>query len=200
MIDTVIFDVGRVLVHWDPRLLYRKLLPSEAAIDHFLTEICPPEWNLGQDLGRSWAEGVAIQSAKHPDYADLIAAWDARWHETLPDALWETVALFEALETRGVPLYGLTNFSQEKWPETVNRFPFLGRFRDVLVSGQVGMVKPDPRIYQLLLSRNGLDPEHCLFIDDSVPNVAGARAVGLSAHPFIGAEDLAERLRALKLL
>lgn len=200
MIDTVIFDVGRVLVDWDPRLLYRQLLPNEAEVERFLTEICPPEWNLAQDLGRSWAEGVAIQSAKHPDYANLIAAWDTRWHETLPDALWDTVALFEQLEARGVPLYGLTNFSREKWPETVARFPFLARFRDVVVSGEVGMIKPDPRIYTHLLTRNGLAPSQCLFIDDSIKNVEGARAVGLVAHHFTGAEGLAAELKARGLL
>ncbi|MEM8792996.1 MAG: HAD family phosphatase [Pseudomonadota bacterium] len=199
MIDTVIFDVGRVLVDWDPRHLYRKLLPDEAAIDHFLTEICPPEWNLEQDLGRTWAEGVAIQSAKFPDHAPMIAAWNQRWHETMPDALWDTVALFERLEARGVALYGLTNFSQEKWPDTVARFPFLSRFRDVVVSGEVGMVKPDPRIFELLLSRNGLDPAQCLFIDDSEKNVEGARAVGLTTHHFTEADRLATALADLNL-
>ncbi|MBY8974722.1 HAD family phosphatase [Rhodobacteraceae bacterium NNCM2] len=196
----VIFDVGRVLIEWDPRHLYRQLLPDEAAVEDFLTRICPPEWNAAQDLGRSWAEAVAEQSARHPDHAELIAAWDARWIETVPDAIWETVALLERLDAAGIPLYGLTNFSHEKWPQTVARYPFLGRFADVVVSGEVGMIKPDPAIYRHLLDRNGLRAEDGFFIDDSEKNVAAARALGLDAHHFTGPQALERDLVARGLL
>ncbi|MEM7177594.1 MAG: HAD family phosphatase [Pseudomonadota bacterium] len=196
----VIFDVGRVLIEWDPRRLYRQLLPDEAAVDHFLTRICPPEWNLEQDRGRPWAEAVAVQSARHPDHADLIAAWDRRWSETVPDAIWETAALFGRLRARGVPVYGLTNFSQEKWPLVVDRFSFLSDFDDVVVSGEVDLVKPDPAIYRLLLARNGLRPEQGLFIDDSAANIGAAAGLGLGTHHFQGAAELARDLTARGLI
>lgn len=193
---SLIFDVGRVLIDWDPRALYRKLLPDEAAVEDFLTRICPPEWNAAQDAGRTWDEAVELQSRLFPEHADLIAAWRDRWMETVPDALWQTVSLFDGLERAGVPLYGLTNFSAETWPPTVERFPFLRRFRDVVVSGHVGMIKPDPAIYRLLLDRNGLKAGECLFIDDSPINVRAADRIGMETHLFRTAERLAEDLRA----
>lgn len=196
----VIFDVGRVLIEWDPRLLYRQLLPDEAAVDHFLTRICPPEWNLEQDRGRPWAEAVALQSALYPEHADLIEAWDHRWSETVPDAIWESVALFGQLRARGVPVYGLTNFSQEKWPLVVARFGFLSEFDDVVVSGDVGLVKPDPAVYSLLLRRNGLTAADGLFIDDSAANITAAEGLGLATHHFQNAAGLARDLTARGLI
>ncbi|MEM7671027.1 MAG: HAD family phosphatase [Pseudomonadota bacterium] len=197
---SVIFDVGRVLIEWDPRALYRKLLPDEPAVDDFLTRICPPDWNAAQDLGRSWDEAVTLQIRRFPEHAELISAWRDRWMETVPGAIWETVELLEQLVDAGVAVYGLTNFSQEKWPETVDRFPFLRRFRDVVVSGEVGLVKPDPRIFNLLIERNSLIAGTSLFIDDSAQNISAAAALGFETHHFRNAAALSADLRGRKLI
>ena len=189
--SAVIFDIGNVLIRWDVRLLYRQLLPDDAAIDAFLAEVGFHAWNLEFDRGADWDAGVAALSARHPRHAALIAAFHARWHETVPGAIAGSVAILEALAAAGVPLFAITNFSAPKWEETVARFPFLGTaFRDVVVSGREGVLKPDPAIYRLCLARNGLDPARAIFIDDSAANVAGAAAVGLDAICFTGPEAL----------
>jgi 2-haloacid dehalogenase len=189
----VIFDIGNVLLRWDARLLYRQLLPDEAAIDAFFEEVGFHDFNLAFDAGLPWEEGIARHVAAHPERADLIRAFHDRWHETLPEAIAESVAILDELAAAGVPLYAITNYSGAKWAETVPRFPFLGtRFRDVLVSGHEGIVKPDPEIYRRLLARNGLVAARSIFIDDNPDNVAGAAALGIDAILF----TTPERLRA----
>jgi 2-haloacid dehalogenase len=191
----VIFDIGNVLIRWDVHLLYRQLLPDDAAIDAFLDEIGFHAWNREFDRGADWDAGVAALSARHLHHAPLIAAFHERWQETVPGAIDGSVAILEALAAAGVPLFAITNFAAPKWEETVARFPFLGTaFRDVVVSGREGLLKPDPAIYRLCLARNGLDPARALFIDDSPANVAGAAAVGLEAIRFTGPEDLRAEL------
>jgi 2-haloacid dehalogenase len=199
-ITTVVFDVGNVLIRWDPRFLYRKLLPDEAAVEAFLTRICPPEWNLEQDRGRSWADAIAERVAAHPEHAPLIRAFSERWHEMVPGEVEGSVAILEALRERGVPLYAITNFSAEKYAEALARFPLLGGFRDTVVSAHERLLKPDAAIYNLLLDRNGLRAGECLFIDDSLANVRGAEAVGMRAHHFRDAAGLRAELVALGLL
>lgn len=195
--DTLVFDVGNVLIEWNARGLFRKLLPDEAAIDRFFEEVDFSGWNLEQDRGRSFADGVAHIEARHPHHAKLARAYDTRWQEAVPGVIEGAIALLEKLREQGVPLYAITNFSAEKWAGSVVRFPFLGQFRDVVVSAHEKLVKPDPAIYQVLLARNGLLAGQCVFIDDSEANVAGARAVGMQALHFTGAEALAGDLRAL---
>lgn len=199
-VSAVVFDVGKVLIEWDPQHLYRKLIPEQAARDAFLAEICTTAWNLEQDRGRSWAAAVAERTALFPDHAALIRAYDERWQEMVPGEVPGSVALLEALRAAAVPLYAITNFSTEKFAESQQRFPFLARFRDVVVSGAERLLKPDPAIYRCLLDRNGLDAAACLFIDDSEKNVHGARAVGMQAHHFVDAAGLATALRGLDLL
>ncbi len=191
----VIFDIGNVLIHWDVRALYRKILPNEAAIDRFLAETRLLDANLEFDRGQPYAGGLAALATAHPHYASELAAFDARWEETVTGAIDGSVAILEELRAAEVPLYALTNFSSEKWPLTLARFPFLGGFRDVLVSGHERMVKPDPAIYRRLLDRNALDPADCIFIDDSPANVCGAQAVGIDAILFDGANALRAALR-----
>jgi 2-haloacid dehalogenase len=199
-VDTVVFDVGNVLIRWDPRHLYRKLFADEATMESFLAEVCTDAWNIEQDRGRSWAEAVAERCALFPDHAPLIRAYSERWHEMVPGEIEGTGALHAALATRGVPLYAITNFSTEKFAEAQARFPLLRGFRDVVVSGQERMLKPDPAIYRVLLDRNGLEAGRCLFVDDSLKNVRGAEAVGMRAHHFREAGALAADLRGLGLL
>ena len=189
--DTVVFDIGNVLIQWDPRLLYRSIFENEADADRFLAEVLPPEWNLEQDRGRSFAEGIAEALARRPDHREEILAWDTRWHEMVPGEVPGSVEILTALKTAGVPLYAITNFSSEKFAECEQRFPFLAdSFIDVVVSAHERLVKPDPRIYHVLFSRNDLAPESTVFIDDSPANVETARSVGMHAIHFTDAPAL----------
>jgi 2-haloacid dehalogenase len=196
----VIFDLGGVLLDWNPRHLYRKLIPDEAACERFLAEVCHPEWNVCQDAGRSFAEAEAEAIARHPDKAELIRAWLRRFDEMIPTSIQGTVDILERLHDRGVPLYALTNFSGETFRPTRERFPFFERFRGIVVSGDEKMLKPEARIYRLLCERYRVDPRQAVFIDDSFKNVEGARAVGLHGIHYQGAEALAQELKYLSLL
>lgn len=199
-VTTVVFDVGNVLVDWNPRYLYRKLFDDSQAMERFLGEVCASDWNLELDRGRPFAEAVAERVALYPDLADLIRAYDTRWDEMIAGPIAGTVALLERLAARETPLYALTNFSDEKYVETVLRFDFFQRFAGVVVSGRVGLLKPDPAIYRLLLESYGLDPAACIFIDDSAANVEGARAVGMYATRFESPEQVERELQELALL
>jgi 2-haloacid dehalogenase len=186
----VVFDIGNVLIGWDPRALYRKIFATEDEVAWFLGNVCTHDWNLEQDRGRSFADAIAEATARHPAYADAIAAYDRRWAETILGPIAGTVAILDELAAQGTPLYAITNWHQDKFRETRGRFSFLDRFRDIVVSGDERVVKPDPAIYRLLLDRNGLQASSCVFIDDSPKNVAGAEAVGMRAHHYTSSEAL----------
>ena len=194
-ISIPVFDVGNVLIRWDPRYLYRKLIPDEAAREDFLARVCPPEWNLEMDRGRSFAEGIAERLALFPEHAALIRAYDERWAETLSGAIEESVAILEELRAAAMPTYAITNFSREKFALTQQHFPFLARFDGIVVSAHERLLKPDPRIYARLCERYGLIPAHCIFIDDSLPNVEAARDLGMRGHHFQGAAALRAALK-----
>ncbi|WP_346906820.1 HAD family phosphatase [uncultured Roseibium sp.] len=190
-VDTVVFDIGNVLIEWDPENLYSKLIPDPDERHRFLNEICTMDWNLQQDLGRSWEEAVGELTAIYPEHKDLIAAYSDRWHEMVPGEVPGSVAILEALKTADVPLYAITNFSSEKFTEAKARFPFLASsFRDTVVSAEERLLKPDRRIFEALLTRNNLEASACVFIDDSLKNVEGARDAGLEAVHFTGADKL----------
>lgn len=190
----VVFDIGNVLVRWDPHFLYDPLFGDRADATRFLAEICTPAWNLEQDRGRTMAEGIAVLIDRYPDWIDEIRAWDERWHEMISGPIDGSVAILDRLRAAGVPTWAITNFSAEKYAETVERFPFLKGFRDTVVSAHVGLLKPDAEIFRLFLDRNGLAAADCLFVDDMPANVASARAVGLNAVLFEGPERFAEDL------
>lgn len=198
-VKAVVFDVGNVLVRWDPRFLFSKLLPDAEAVENFLSTVCTQEWNLEQDRGRSWSEAVAERTALFPEHAELIRAYDERWDETIGGEIPGSVAILEALANAGIPLYALTNFSREKFAETRTRFPFFGHFRGIVVSGEEGLVKPDRRIYALIAERYGLEPAATVFIDDSPANVVAAREFGFRAIGFVDADVLRAELEALGL-
>lgn len=201
VLNAVIFDVGNVLVEWDPRHLYRDLFDGdEILMEDFLANVCTMEWNAEQDRGRSWAEGVAVLTAERPDCAELIRAFDECWTAMVPGSIDGSVALLEQLKERGTPLYALTNFSAEKYAETAQRFDFFGLFDGVVVSAHERLLKPDPALYQVLFDRYGVDPARTGFIDDSPANVATARQLGLTAWRFTGPEQLAADLTAAGLL
>ena len=197
----VVFDVGQVLIEWDPRHLYRELFDGyEDLMEDFLDRVCTPAWNLEQDRGRPWSEAIAQLSAEHPDCAELIRAYDDMWERMVPDAIPGTPEILAELKARGVPVYAITNFSADKFELTRKRFDFLNGFDGIVVSGQERLVKPDQAIYRLLMDRYGLEPNQCYFIDDTPNNVEAARSVGMSAHLFLGAEALRRDLAALGLL
>ncbi len=198
-IDAVIFDLGGVLIDWNPRHLYRKLFDDEAEMEAFLRDVCAPAWNLEQDRGRPWAQAIAELSAIHPDRAELIAAYRGRWMEMLKGPIDGTVTILEGLHEAGVPLYALTNWSAETYPIAEELYDFLGRFQGIVVSGRIGLVKPDAAIYTHTIDRFGVTPERTVFIDDSAKNVAGATASGLRAVRYTGPDALARDLAALGL-
>jgi len=201
MIRTVVFDLGGVLIDWDPRYLYRKMFGGDdAAMEHFLAHVCNGAWNLAQDAGRSWAEAIEMLSAEHPQHRPLISAYRARWDEMLNGPISGTLDIVAELRGKGVPLYALTNWSAETFPIAKERYDFLGWFRDILVSGDEKLIKPDRRIYELLLSRNGLAAAESVFIDDAPKNVEGARAAGMAALHFETPDKLRADLTALALL
>ena len=199
--SVVIFDLGGVLIDWDPRHLYRKLFADdEAAMEHFLANICTHEWNRGQDAGRSFAEGARLLKLEHPDKAELIDAYGARFDEMMAGPITGAVEILAELRERRTPLYGLTNFSAETYPCALARFDFLGWFRGILVSGEVKAIKPDPGIYQLLLERFGIDPHQAVYIDDVAVNAAAAQSFGIHGIHFTTPAALREELVRLALL
>jgi 2-haloacid dehalogenase len=198
--DTVIFDFGGVLVDWDPRHLYRKLIAEEAAMERFLGEICNSPWNVEQDRGRSLADATRLLVERHPEQRALIEAYYGRWIEMVGGLIPDSVAILEELDRRGVPLYGLTNWSAETFEIARPMLSFLSRLRGVLVSGRVKLIKPDRAIYDLLAADFGLEPRRCLFIDDSAANVEGAIAAGFQAVRFSDPATLRRDLVRLGLL
>lgn len=193
----VVFDVGNVLIRWDPRLLYRDLIPDDAKRDWFMQNVCTAAWNIEQDRGRSWEEAVALLVEAHPEWAAEIRAYDERWHETVPGVIEDSVAVLAELKAKGEQVYAITNFSREKWAQCLIRFPFLQSFDGVVVSAHERLIKPDPAIFQLLLQRYALAAEDCIFVDDSEKNIEGARSIGMKVVHFVEPIDLRAELRGL---
>jgi 2-haloacid dehalogenase len=195
-VKAVVFDLGGVLIDWDPRHLYRKLLADEAAVEEFLATVCTPDWNLEQDRGRPFAEGVAELVERFPAHAAAIAAYHRRWPEMLAGDIPGAVEVLAELRAAGMPLYALTNWSAETFGFARERFPFLEWFDGVLVSGEERLIKPDARFFRLLEDRFGLAPEATFYVDDSEANVEGARRLGFDAVRFTGPEQLRQDLAA----
>ncbi|WP_417462558.1 HAD family hydrolase [Kordiimonas sp.] len=193
---SVLFDIGNVFVEWDPRLLYSELIHDQAELERFLSEVVTLEWHTEHDRGRPFAEGVRILSAKFPEYEDLIQAFDERWNDTIGPVFTGTVDVLERLSEQGTPCFGLTNFSAEKWPLFCREYAFTDLFGGVVVSGAEGLVKPDPRIFQLAIDRFGLESEQTVYIDDRLENVQAAEHMGMIGHHFTDADKLAADLRA----
>lgn len=200
-LTTVVFDIGNVLIEWDPRNLYRDLFDGdEMLMEDFLENVCTPEWNAEQDRGRSWADAVAALTAEHPDCAELIRAFDDCWQAMVPGEIDGTVEILRELKAQGTPLYALTNYSAEKFAQSRERFDFFDLFDGVVVSAHERLIKPDPALYRVLFDRYGLDPRRCGFIDDSPANVATARELGMTAWRFVGPDNFRADLTAAGLL
>lgn len=200
-ITTIVFDLGGVLVDWNPRYLYRKWFNTEAEVDFFLHNICTSAWNEEQDAGRSWAEGIALLVEKHPAYEAAIRAYYDRWEEMLAGEIAGTLQILEQLHKKGQHrLYALTNWSRETFPIAEARFSFLQLFEGILVSGREGLKKPDSKIYQLLLHRYQINAAEAFFIDDNFNNVEAAKALGIVAHHFTTPENLQHELKLKAIL
>jgi 2-haloacid dehalogenase len=181
----VIFDIGGVLLNWNPHHVYLKRFGGDAqAVDAFLNEIGFYEWNTAMDQNLTFAEGVAELSARFPQYSELIRAWDDHWEEAISGQIQASVDILYALKQAGVPVYALSNWSEEKYKLTRPRFPFFNWFDGLVISGQIGILKPDPRIYAYLIEKIQLPAKNCVFIDDTAVNVEGARQAGLDAIHF----------------
>lgn len=196
----VIFDFGNVLLDWDPRYLYRKLFSDDAAIDRFLEEIHFHEWNVLQDAGRPFAEAVAELSTRFPTYAEYIQAYDERYPETISGPIWGTVEILKTLRLNGYPLFGLSNWSVEKFLIMRDRYEFFGWFQDIILSGEVRLAKPDPRIFKVALERIGRPAGECLLIDDTPANIQVADSLGFRTIHFRSPDQLRTELKDLGLL
>ena len=188
------FDIGGVLLDWDPDYLFRKLIADDDERRWFLAEVCSPAWNAEQDGGRSWAEATAELGELFPEHSNLITAYDERWEEMVSGAIEGTVAVLSALRSEGLPTFALTNFSAEKWEVAKDRWDFLAGFDGAVVSGIEQVAKPDLRIYEILLDRYGLDPARTYYTDDLKANVEAARAVAIDAEVFVDPETLLQQL------
>jgi 2-haloacid dehalogenase len=203
-IKAVVFDFGGVLIDWNPEYLYRQLIPDEAERRWFLTHVCSMDWVVRQDGGQPIAEATTELIARFTDHEALIRAFYERWHEMVAGVLDDGVAIMEKLEAAEVPLFGLTNWSAETFPYAWENYPVLRRFRDIIVSGRVGLVKPDPAIFAAMLERihaqmPGIEPSELVFIDDNPKNAAAATALGWYGVHHISAAQTEARLRELGL-
>lgn len=192
----IIFDFGKVLVDWDPRYLYKKLLDGDSqAVERFLTEINFFEWNVQHDAGRPFAETIPELCRRFPHYCDLIWAYDRRYEESISGPVWPTVEILRELKKAGYPLYGLTNWPADKYRLVHPKYEFFCWFDDIVVSGEVLLAKPDPRIYTLLLERIGRTASQCLFIDDSTRNIAAAQQLGFQTIQYQSPAQLKSELQ-----
>ena len=200
-IKAILFDFGNVLLEWNPRYVYRRYFPNnEAAMEQFLSEVSFMDWNAQQDKGRSFAEGVAVLSKQFPQYSDLIQAYHTDWKESIGDSLNGTVELMKRLKKAGYPVYGLSNWSAETFPLVRERYDFFDLLDDIILSGEVGAIKPEPEFFEISLRRIGRRAQECLFIDDAPANIEQARKMGFVTVLFESPEQLEYKLRSLGLL
>jgi len=199
--SVAVFDLGGVLLDWNPRYLYRKLFNGdEAAMEHFLATVCTTEWNECQDAGRTFAEGTHALLPQHADKIELIEAFGKRFDELIAGPIEGAVEVLAEVKQRGIPLYAITNWSAETFPPQRERFPFLAWFDGIVVSGVEGVIKPDPRIFRILCERYRVAPESAVFIDDVAANAAAASALGIHGIHFRSADQLRRELVAVGLL
>lgn len=201
LIRAIIFDFGGVIINWDPHVLFNKYFKSDTnAIDDFLTEIDFNNWNLAQDKGYPFALAVTDLSAQFPQYAHLIQAYDKEWEESITGIVPESAEILHKLKSAGSRLYGLTNWSSEKFSIVRRKYPIFNLFEEIIVSGEVKLIKPDPAIYHMLLHRINLKSNECLMVDDSLRNIEVARKLGFLTHHFTSPANLEVSLRQFGLL
>lgn len=200
-INTIIFDLGGVLIDWNPRYLYRKIFDTEEEITWFLENICTPEWNDEQDGGRTFEEATDLLVAKYPEWELPIRAWYGRWEETISGPVHGTVDLLkEVRNARQHRLYALTNWSAQSFPVALKKFDFLHWFEGIVVSGIENTRKPFPEIYQILFNRYQIDPKQTLFIDDNPANIVTGKSLGLHTIQFKDPQRLRNEMVLMGLL
>jgi 2-haloacid dehalogenase len=197
VIDAILFDLGNVLIRWDPRNHYRDRFRTEEEMERFLRDVCPLSWNHEMDLGKPFAIAIAERQALYPEWASLIGEWRSGWERMLGGQIDEMVSVLPQLHEQGYGLYALTNWSGETFPIARSRFPWLATFGDIVVSGEEGVGKPDAAAFQLALDRNRLDPVRTVFVDDNATNVRAAEALGFPAVLFASPEQCLTELGRL---
>jgi 2-haloacid dehalogenase len=191
VVNTVVFDLGGVLVDWDPRYLLRKVMPGrEAEMETILADVLNHDWNLARDHGDSWPDAMAELALMYPQWADVLRDYDERWAETLAGSHEDSVAVLRELHEHRVPIYALSNWSAEKFPHAEELYEWLDWFDGVVVSGRVKLAKPDPAIFRYLFETYRLEPRDVLFVDDYEPNIVAARELGMATHHFRDAARL----------
>ena len=198
-IRTVVFDIGGVLIDWNPRHLFRKVFESGEEMEWFLTNVCTYEWNVQQDGGKLFSVATAELQEKFPEYRDKIALYYGRWEEMLNGEISGTVEIFRRLKSAGMPLYALSNWSHEAFPVAYNRYDFMKLFDGLVVSGYEKLLKPDHAIYRVLMKRYNVNPAESVYIDDNKPNADAAAELGFNAIHFTSPEQLRIELNALGL-
>ncbi len=200
MIKNIVFDFGGVVVDWNPRHLYRDYFRDDDKMEWFLANVCTNEWNLQQDSGRPFAEGIALLTPQYPEYAEAIQLYYDGWEKMLGGMVEGTIDLMRRLRDRGYPLYGLTNWSAETFPFIAGTHKCFSWLQGVVMSGQEKVAKPDPAIYNILLDRYNLSPDETLFIDDNPLNIAAATAIGLHTILFISPEQTTKEIEQREIL
>lgn len=199
-LKNVVFDLGGVLIDWNPRYVYRQICEREEEMEYFLTNICNRHWDAQQDAGRPFAEGIRTLREQYPEYAHLINIYHQRWQEMLKGEISETVAILEKLKHSKVNLYALTNWSHETFPYALKTCPCLQHFLDIVVSGKEKVIKPDKKIFEILLIRNNLKAEESVFIDDNLPNIKAAIELGFKGIHFTSPQKLQLELKRCQVL
>ena len=201
MINTIIFDLGAVLIDWNPHYMYRTIFNDEDEMKNFLANVTTSDWNEEQDAGRSLQEGTDLLVKQHPQHEENIRAFYSRWDEMLGDAFWDTVEILKELKDSGkYKIYALTNWSAETFPKAQQKFEFLNWFDGIVVSGEEKMRKPTTAFYRILLDRHTVKPETALFIDDNLRNVLAAEQLGINSIHFMNANQLRDELVGMNLL
>ena len=198
-IEAVVFDLGGVLIDWDPRYVYRPLFDDPADMEEFLGSVCTPDWHRAHDLGADITESCEQLALRYPEHRDMIMVWAERGEEMAAGQFDDTVQVLGAVKATGVRCYALSNMEPDAFRVRRARFPFMGWFDAYVISGLEGVAKPDRRIFDILLHRHGLHPQACVFIDDQARNVAAARELGLVGLRFSSAARLRQDLSGLGL-
>lgn len=201
MYTTIIFDLGGVLIDWNPKYLYRKIFTDEKEMEDFLENICTPDWNEEQDAGRSLQEATEMLVERHPDHKENITAYYSRWSEMLGGSIQDTVEIFRELKSaKKYELYALTNWSAETFPIALGEYEFLSWFDGIVVSGTEKIRKPFPEFYKILLDRYEVKADEAIFIDDNKRNIDAAKKVGIDSIHYINPTQLKDELMNRKVL
>lgn len=200
-IKNIVFDLGGVLIDWNPRYLYRKIFKTEEEVEFFITQVCHSEWNEQQDGGRSFRDAIDEATKRHPQYKNEIPLYFERWSEMLAGDISSTVEILNTIHKQNLyQLYALTNWSAETFHHAYDRFDFLKLFRKIVVSGRVKLKKPDPAIFQFLCDDCQIKAKESLFIDDVKKNIEAAQRLGFHAHHYVSSHSLMNYLKSVNVI